>query len=59
NCPISSVFLSVEIFGSANFLLFGITCAITYLMSGYYSLYSGQKFMNSKTMPLSVDKAAK
>lgn len=59
NCPISSVFLSVEIFGSANFLLFGITCAISYLLSGYYSLYSGQKFMNSKTMPVLHERSAK
>lgn len=59
NCPISSVFLSIELFGSANFLLFGITCAITYLMSGYYSLYSGQKFMNSKIIPVSYERSAK
>lgn len=48
NCPVSSLLLSVEFFGSGNFLLFGVASSVSYMLSGYYSLYSGQKFMNSK-----------
>lgn len=59
NCPVSSILLSVELFGSENFIFFGITAAVTYLLSGYYSLYSGQKFMNSKLVPLPFEKSAK
>ena len=59
NCPISSVLLSVELFGSGNFILFGLTAAVSYMLSGYYSLYSGQKFMNSKLIPVSFERNAK
>lgn len=59
NCPLSSILLSVELFGSGNFILFGVTAAVTYMLSGYYSLYSGQKFMNSKLMPITFEKSAK
>jgi H+/Cl- antiporter ClcA len=59
NCPVTSILLSVELFGSDNFLLFGITAAVTYMLSGYYSLYSGQKFMNSKLVPVAFERPAK
>lgn len=58
NCPVTSILLSVELFGSDNFLYFGLTAAVTYLLSGYYSLYSGQKFMNSKLVPYPLEKSA-
>lgn len=58
NCPVTSILLSVELFGSDNFLFFGLTAAVTYLLSGYYSLYSGQKFMNSKLVPYPLEKSA-
>ena len=48
NCPISSVLLSVELFGSNSLPLFALVCAISYLLSGYYSLYAGQKIIYSK-----------
>lgn len=59
NCPVTSILLSVELFGSGNFMLFGLTAAVTYLLSGYYSLYSGQKFMNSKLVPIPFEKSAR
>lgn len=59
NCPVSSILLSVEFFGSGNLLLFGTASAVSYMLSGYYSLYSAQKFMNSKTNPLPVRRSAK
>ncbi len=59
NCPVSSILLSVEFFGSSNFLLFGVASSVSYMLSGYYSLYSGQKFMNSKISPIPINRDAK
>ncbi|MEN6315852.1 MAG: chloride channel protein [Clostridiaceae bacterium] len=48
NCPIASIILSIETFGADGLILFAITCAISYMLSGYYGLYSTQKIMYSK-----------
>lgn len=48
NCPVSSIILSVEIFGSSGLILFAVACAVTYMLSGNYSLYSSQKLVYSK-----------
>lgn len=48
NCPIASVLLSVELFGSGGIVLFATVAAVSYMMSGYYGLYSGQKIVYSK-----------
>jgi H+/Cl- antiporter ClcA len=58
NCPLTSMFLSVEIFGSDGIVYFGIACAISYLLSGYTGLYNAQKIVYSKTMPKFIDKKA-
>ena len=49
NCPIASIILSVEMFGSGELLYFALACGISYMLSGYYGLYSSQKIMYSKT----------
>ncbi len=59
NCPISALLLSVEIFGSAGLILFGINCAVSYTLSGYYGLYSSQKIVYSKLNPTFVNKSTK
>lgn len=48
NCPIASIFLSIELFGASGLLFYCISCSISYMFSGYVSLYSGQKIMYSK-----------
>ena len=48
NCPIASVILSIELFGSGGLLYFAIACAISYLLSGYCGLYSSQTILYSK-----------
>ncbi len=48
NCPIASVFLSVELFGTGDLLYFAMACAISYLLSGYCGLYSSQTILYSK-----------
>ncbi len=49
NCPIASIILSVELFGSGELLYFALACGISYMLSGYFGLYSSQKIMYSKT----------
>lgn len=48
NCPVATVFLSVEIFGAGDLLYFAAACFISYMLSGYTSLYPEQKIMYSK-----------
>ncbi len=48
NCPIASIILSIEIFGSSGLILFAVACAVSYTLSGYYGLYSTQKIIYSK-----------
>ena len=48
NCPTSSIFLSVELFGSAGLLYFALACGISYMLSGYNGLYSSQTILYSK-----------
>lgn len=49
NCPIASIFLSVEVFGSKGIIMFAIAAAVSYMLSGYYGLYHAQKILYSKT----------
>ena len=48
NCPIASIILSIELFGSEGMLFFAIACGVSYILSGYYGLYSSQKIIYSK-----------
>ena len=48
NCPLASVILSVELFGSESIIYFAIVCFICYMLSGYSGLYSEQKIVYSK-----------
>ena len=49
NCPISSLILCFEFFGFQGIPYFMIVCAISYRLSGYFSLYQGQKIIYSKS----------
>lgn len=49
NCPIASIILSVELFGSGELVYFALACGVSYMLSGYFGLYSSQKIMYSKT----------
>lgn len=48
NCPITSLILSIEMFGAESIEYCILCIALSYLLSGYYSLYSTQKIMYSK-----------
>jgi len=58
NCPISSLILSVELFGAKGFMFFALACAVSYMLSGYMGLYSSQKIMYSKSKAEFIDKKA-
>ena len=59
NCPIASLILSVELFGSGGLIFFAVALCVSYMLSGYYSLYSGQKIMYSKRRARFINKQAK
>ena len=48
NCPITSIILSVEMFGLQGLIFFAVAVATSYVLSGYYGLYMGQKILYSK-----------
>ena len=48
NCPVASIILSVEIFGAHGLIFFAVAVSVSYMLSGYYGLYSSQKILYSK-----------
>lgn len=48
NCPLASLILGVELFGGEGVLYFTVMAAMLYLLSGYYSFYSGREAAYSK-----------
>ena len=56
NCPLTSIFLSIELFGVAGLGYYALCAAVSYMLSGYYGLYSEQKIMYSKTQPEFIDR---
>lgn len=48
NCPIASIILSIELYGSQGLLLYALAVAVSYWFSGRYSLYSSQHLLFSK-----------
>jgi len=59
NCPIAAIILSVELFGSGELIYFALACAIAYMLSGYFGLYSSQKIMYSKTRAEFINRRAR
>ena len=55
NCPLASVMLAIEVFGTNNLLPFAIACGISYMMSGYFGLYKSQKIAYSKLSYEEID----
>ncbi|MDO5581885.1 MAG: chloride channel protein [Planctomycetia bacterium] len=48
NCPAAALVLSVELFGSQALVLFSVACGVSYMLSGYYSLFTSQNILYSK-----------
>ncbi len=48
NCPLASIFLALEVFGSNSVPIMALVCAISFMVSGKFSLYKSQRFAFSK-----------
>lgn len=48
NCPITSLLIAFELFGYEAMPYYAIIIAVSFTLSGYYGLYSSQKFAYSK-----------
>lgn len=48
NTLVPSVLLAFELFGGASLELIALACGLSYMFSGYHSLYSSQSFLSSK-----------
>ncbi len=59
NCPLSSLLMSIELFGIKSVPYFAVVCGISYLVSGDNGLYSEQKIVYSKTRPEYINKTVK
>ncbi len=59
NCPVAAIFLSLELFGSEGVILFAAACGVSYMLSGYYGLYSSQKIVYSKLHTRYINKRTK
>lgn len=49
NCPMTTTIIALELFGGEGLPFFALIIAVVYAMSGYYGLYSSQKFTYAKT----------
>ncbi|WMJ84504.1 chloride channel protein [Oscillospiraceae bacterium LTW-04] len=58
NCPLTSLLLACEVFGFVSPQMFLLGLAVSYMLSGYYSLYSSQKIVHSKTHPVVINRTA-
>ena len=56
NCPMTSMMLAFELFGGDGMPLYGLCCGVSYMLSGYYGLYSEQKIVYSKFRTRWVDR---
>ncbi|MCR5826116.1 MAG: chloride channel protein [Oscillospiraceae bacterium] len=48
NCPLASTFLALELFGGAGLPYFALTCAISFVLSGYSGIYASQRILYNK-----------
>ena len=66
NCPLTSLLLSLELFAGDSYGmftgqslgLFAVSIGVSYMLSGYYGLYSEQKIVYSKLKPEFINKKA-
>ncbi len=51
NCPLTTLVLGVELFGTKGAPFYLLAAAVSYMLSGYTGLYSRQKILYSKFKP--------
>ncbi len=52
NCPFATIILSIELFGAGGLAYYALAIAVSYMLSGYWGLYSAQRFNQSKLRPV-------
>ena len=55
NCPIASIFLSIELFGAQGLPYYALACGLSYVLSGYSGLYSSQRILYDKLKAQYID----
>lgn len=55
NCPIASIFLSIELFGAGGVLFFALACGLSFVLSGYGGIYSSQRILYDKLKARYID----
>ena len=58
NCPVSALMIALELFGYDAMPYFAVIVAVSFTLSGYYGLYSSQKFVYSKTRTEFINRKA-
>ena len=56
NSPMTSLFISFELFGMNGMFYYLIVIAICYMLSGYFGLYKSQKIVYSKSEPTYINR---
>lgn len=56
NCPLATIILAVELFDGKGIIFIATAAIISFFLSGYSSLYTGQKLVFSKTNEDIIDK---
>ncbi len=55
NCPIASTILAIELFGAQGLPYFAVAAGFSFVMSGYYGLYSSQRILYDKLKATFID----
>ena len=53
---LASICLAIEVFGGQCVSLFALACAVSYMLSSYFSLYREQHFLHSKLRIVGVQR---
>ena len=56
NCPVSSLLIAIELFGTGNMYFYLLAIATSYMLSGYFSLYHTQVIVFSKNEEKYIDR---
>lgn len=59
NAPLASIILAIEMFGTGDIVFFAVACAVSYVCSRYYSLYSSQTIVQDKIYQKDILRKAK
>lgn len=59
NSPITSLLIAFELFGFNGAAFYAVVIAVSYMLSGYYSVFGSQKIMYSKTKTKFINRESK